>query len=288
VTRSRTDFAQTMPQTVLAVLLASLLWPGSAAGDEVATLVRNWRTSHSYPALLAMMSYRNSHRGQYNGRTWDLDWEVARGMCNLSNLRPSGCRFMRDLASVYPDHANELSDARNNTCGEVASTGAESEGKADGLDAASVAALPVLPRADRVYRVLSASSHLSLDMAASSTDNGGALIQFGWHSTTNQLWRFLPFDDGTYHIQSVNSGKCIDVPGASQDDGAQLIQWDCHDGDNQRWMLIPKPGGFILQAKHSGRVMDVPGFSTDEGSRIQQFGENDGLNQVWRIVEVHP
>jgi len=72
------------------------------------------------------------------------------------------------------------------------------------------------------YRIRSAQSNLYLTMKGASTKSGGALIQWPYEGTTNQLWYMTQVVEGSYNLVNVNSGMQLTVGGIAQ--GGQVIQ----------------------------------------------------------------
>jgi len=229
-----------------------------------------------------MLDYRIANSSVSEGMfSFDLALGVA--LRNRYDCHAEGCAFLKSMIGRYGNRS-ELQSAMKSCKDVTAAQMAYFDGSFDSLE--PVATLRRMPTADHLYKIESSSSHLVLDVAASSPDDGAAVIQYAWHGTTNQTWRLTPLDDGTYRIECVSSGKCLNVPGSSQDNGAEIIQWPFEGSDNERWYLVPVADGFVIQAKHSHKVLDDPGASPDEGKRIIQYDRNGAINQSWSITPV--
>ena len=137
------------------------------------------------------------------------------------------------------------------------------------------------------YEVVSHNSSKVLDVSGSSTADGAAVLQWTWHSGTNQEWSLVSVSGGYYEIVNRNSGKVLDVSGNSTTDGAAILQWTWHSGTNQEWSLVAVGGGYYkLVNRNSGKVLDVANNSTADGAIIDQWTDNGGTNQQWTFLAV--
>ena len=133
--------------------------------------------------------------------------------------------------------------------------------------------------------VVAAHSGKLLDVAAASTADGAAVIQWAGHGGDNQRWRLVPAADGAFTIVAVHSGKLLDVEAGSSADGARVIQWTAHGGPNQLWRTVPVGDGeFNIVAVHSGKLLDVSAASGADGAEIVQWPSHGGANQRWRLA----
>ncbi len=72
------------------------------------------------------------------------------------------------------------------------------------------------------YEVMNHNSGKVLDVSGSSTADGASVLQWTWHSGTNQQWSLVSLSGGYYEIVNRNSGKVLDVSGSSTADGGQF------------------------------------------------------------------
>jgi hypothetical protein len=137
------------------------------------------------------------------------------------------------------------------------------------------------------YEVVSHNSGKVLDVSGSSTADGAAVLQWTWHSGTNQEWSLVSISGGYYEIVNRNSGKVLEVLSSSTANGATIDQRTWNSGTNQQWSLVAVGGGYYkLVSRNSGKVLDVAGFSTANGATIDQWTDNGGTNQQWTFLAV--
>lgn len=138
------------------------------------------------------------------------------------------------------------------------------------------------------YRLINRNSGKSLDVAQSSTANGGNVHQWSYWGGNNQLWNIIDVGNGYHKIINLNSGKALDISGGSTANGGNAIQWTDHGGNNQQWQIIDVGGGYDkLMNRNSGLLLDISGGSTADGGNAIQWSDNGGNNQQWQIVPVN-
>ena len=154
--------------------------------------------------------------------------------------------------------------------------------------AAYKAAPIIMPEADRLYQIVSASTYYRYRFDGSTlyTKGDELAIHYTAQTEPEELWQFLPQDDGTFQIVSAYTGNAITFPKTS---GA--IKADTPTGSNlvihkatkptDNISYIPgvvniKQNRYNLYAKLNGRVFSIVS-STD--STLCYPG-------TWRIVEV--
>src|SRR5579883_3214813 len=128
-----------------------------------------------------------------------------------------------------------------------------------------------LPLSTTYYEIINRNSGKVLDVPKGSTSDGTGLIQWGYHSGTNQQWQLVPIGNGYNKLVNRNSGKVLDVPKFSTVPALQLEQWTDNGGNNQQWQIISAGGGYSFIMSHSnGMVADVDrGFTTDNAVVLQ-------------------
>lgn len=144
-----------------------------------------------------------------------------------------------------------------------------------------------LPSSATYYEIINRNSGKVLDVPKGSTSDGTGLIQWSYHSGTNQQWRIVPIGNGYNKLVNRNSGKVLDVPRFSTMPALQLQQWTDNGGTNQQWQIISAGGGYYFIVSHSnGMVADVDrGFTTDNAV-VLQWPNHAGTNQEWMFVPV--
>ncbi|MFG3286283.1 ricin-type beta-trefoil lectin domain protein [Streptomyces sp. NPDC048111] len=116
-------------------------------------------------------------------------------------------------------------------------------------DAASTGAPTLYPLAwDDAYRPLKNEATGScLDVNASTSANGTAVIGWDCHGGRNQNWWY---DAGRKSVHTqLTQDRCLDVPGANYTAGAKLIIWNCSGAANQEWV---RQSGTLRPAAASG------------------------------------
>jgi hypothetical protein len=125
----------------------------------------------------------------------------------------------------------------------------------------------------------------SMEVQASSTADGGAVVQGAPSAGDNQKWTLNYDGAGYFRVTNVNSSLVLDVPSSSTADGTALDQWGSNGGDNQQWRINDLGGGsFQIKNKHSAKLVEVPQGSTTPGAAIDQRAANGGSEQNWQIV----
>lgn len=162
----------------------------------------------------------------------------------------------------------------------------------DGLNAQLTAfksAPIVMPVADRLYKIVSASTYYRYRFNGSSlycSDNTLAL-HYTQQTEMEELWQFVPQDEGGYRIVSITTGNAINIPSSNN----AAVTVDNATGSNAMICKATKPAGtytyipgvvnikhnrYNLYAKLSGRDFAIVS-STD--STLCYPG-------TWRIEEV--
>ncbi|HSW11668.1 MAG TPA: RICIN domain-containing protein [Solimonas sp.] len=90
--------------------------------------------------------------------------------------------------------------------------------------------------ANGYYRIVNASSGLSLHIASFLVGDNAALLQNEAHGGDNELFTFVAYGGG-YLVKPLHSYKCLDVPGASLSNGALLQQYTCNQSNAQVFQL---------------------------------------------------
>ena len=88
------------------------------------------------------------------------------------------------------------------------------------------------------YEIVNRNSGKVLDVSGNSTTDGAAILQWTWHSGTNQEWSLVAVGGGYYKLVNRNSGKVLDVANNSTADGAIIDQWTDNGGTNQQWTFL--------------------------------------------------
>lgn len=138
------------------------------------------------------------------------------------------------------------------------------------------------PRIGRLYQISSKNGGKTLEVAGSSTANGGAVQQRTWAGASNQKWKLVDAGSGYVRVVNLLSNKSLDIVGPSTANGALLQQWDWLSQDDQYWRLTGNGDGtYRLISKYSGKAMDVKDNSTADNAPVQQWDWGGGNNQRW-------
>ncbi|GAB3823213.1 RICIN domain-containing protein [Hymenobacter jeollabukensis] len=138
------------------------------------------------------------------------------------------------------------------------------------------------PRIGRLYEISSKNGGKALEIAGSSTSNGGQAQQKTWTAASNQKWKLVDTGSGYVRVVNLFSNKSLDIAGPSTSNGALVQQWDWLSQDDQYWQVLGNGDGtYRLQSKYSGKVLDVQGNSTADNALIQQWDYTGGNNQRW-------
>jgi hypothetical protein len=96
------------------------------------------------------------------------------------------------------------------------------------------------------YRLIVAHSRLALDADDWGLQDGTNLLQWGYHSGDNQLWKIQEVPGKPDVVQLINVfalsnsivGQYVSVPASSVAAGTQLQLWRNLNSDLQNWKMI--------------------------------------------------
>ena len=88
------------------------------------------------------------------------------------------------------------------------------------------------------YKIVNHNSGKVLEVASSSTANGGIVDQWIDNGGTNQQWQIFPSFGGYIRLVNRNSSKVLEVAAFSTADGGTVDQWTNNGGTNQQWSLV--------------------------------------------------
>lgn len=133
------------------------------------------------------------------------------------------------------------------------------------------------------YRIINRNSGKALDIAQSSTSNGGNAHQWSYWGGNNQKWN-IEVVGNYYRLVNVNSGRVLEINGSSTSNGGNADQWSYNGGNNQQWEIVPVGNYYRLMNRNSGKALDVAGQSTSNGANVAQWDYWGGNNQQWQII----
>ncbi len=138
------------------------------------------------------------------------------------------------------------------------------------------------------YQITNRNSGKALEVANSSTADGGPTDQSNYTGAINQQWQLVQVDTGYYEMVNRNSGKVLDVAGISVDNGAILQQWHYLGGKNQQWQIQTADTGYYkIVSRNTGKVAAVAQSSMADGGTVVQYDYHDGwIDQQWQLSPV--
>ncbi|MFJ2404542.1 ricin-type beta-trefoil lectin domain protein [Streptomyces xanthochromogenes] len=141
-------------------------------------------------------------------------------------------------------------------------------------DPASTGTPTLYPLAwDDAYRPLKNEATGScVDVTASTSANGTAVIGWDCHGGRNQGW-WYDSDRKSVHTQ-LTQDRCLDVPGANYTAGAKLIIWNCSGAANQEWVRQSgslRPAAAANLCATLGAAKDPLTLRPCDGTAAQRF-----------------
>jgi hypothetical protein len=141
------------------------------------------------------------------------------------------------------------------------------------------------PGAGTTYTIRNRNSNKCLEVAGSSTADGGNVQQFACNGGNNQRWRVIDLGSGYSRIENVNSGKVLDVNGCGTADGTNIQQWAWLNNNCQQWQLTTTASPwFRLVNRNSSKVADVINCSTADAANVRQWTWLNNNCQQWQLV----
>ena len=141
------------------------------------------------------------------------------------------------------------------------------------------------------YYITSKASGLALD--ADLYSRTGAIIQWAYSGTSNQLWTAPsanlaaagPDNNSVITLKSVRDGNCLGVKDTSTASGAKVKVQRCSSSAFQRWKAVKDAAGdYQLVNAGSGLCLDLPGASTASGTPVHQWGcSSNAAWQKWQF-----
>ncbi len=134
------------------------------------------------------------------------------------------------------------------------------------------------------YKITARHSGKALDVANSSTADGGNVQQWTANGTPAQQWIVTATTDGHYKLENKGSNKALEVSNNSLADGGNVQQWTYVGSNSQQWKIEATTDGFHrLINRNSGKALDVAGVSTADGANVHQWTYGGGGNQQWKL-----
>jgi hypothetical protein len=109
-----------------------------------------------------------------------------------------------------------------------------------------------------VYKLVSASSHLALDVYYAATAENTAVDQYNSLNQANQHFRIIQVASSQWKIISMNSGKAI----TNRNGTTANVQMNSTSGaSTDNWAIDDHNGHFILRNKSTNSYLHSPGSS---------------------------
>ncbi|MEU6933069.1 ricin-type beta-trefoil lectin domain protein [Streptomyces sp. NPDC046385] len=126
---------------------------------------------------------------------------------------------------------------------------------------------------DDAYRPLkNAATGNCLDVNASESANGTAVLGWDCHGGRNQNWWY---DSARRTVHTgLTQDRCLDVPGTNYSAGTALIVWNCHGGANQKFVRdgdTVRPAGATGLCLTQGAAKEAIRLQNCTGSANQRF-----------------
>lgn len=163
----------------------------------------------------------------------------------------------------------------------------------DGVTARSDVPIDKIPG---VHKIVSQATRLCLNVSASATNPGAAIIPYPCGSYSNEEFNIVDRGDGFYSVHTVNArpGLCLNISNGATSPGdgttrggpGNLIQWSCGDGrlpENELFRIeIATPGAYRIRVKESGLCLEDPGKG---GTLRQNRCDAAAANQKFSLVD---
>jgi hypothetical protein len=134
------------------------------------------------------------------------------------------------------------------------------------------------------YWIQNENSGLYMEVYASSTSNGGKVVQWTYNGNKNQKW--ILADTGNYQVSliNVNSSKCLDDTGHIAD-YVQMYQWTCTSGNpHQVFYLyrVPNTTRYVMTlVENQNYCVEVKNSSKSKGAPVNLYHCNGTRTQQW-------
>lgn len=145
---------------------------------------------------------------------------------------------------------------------------------------------------DGYYRIVSARSGKSLDVAGGDVVPGAAVQQWDpGEGNGNQLWSASRNGDGAWTFVNKATGLALDVGSAADADGAALDARVPDGSPAQRFTLLAQEdlleeGVYTIPLTSTGATLDVQWASTNSGAPVQLYSANGTFAQKWYVSKV--
>jgi sugar lactone lactonase YvrE len=134
------------------------------------------------------------------------------------------------------------------------------------------------------YTIANRNSGKVVDVFGGSSADGATIIQYVYHTGTNQQWQFVDVGGGYTKIVSRNSGKIMDVNGGSTAVGANMLQEPYTGAASQQWQFVNIGGGYSkIINRNSGLALDVTGASLYDAALLIQTTYTGATSQQWQF-----
>ena len=137
------------------------------------------------------------------------------------------------------------------------------------------------------YVLRSVMTGKCIDIAASTTADGGKVQQWDCNGSNAQKFHISPTSGGYWKIINVNSNKGLEIAGASTAQNAYFQQWSYTGGNHQQFKFVSRAANqFSIQTRHTDMAMDLYWGSADNGTQYVQYPYTGTSNQLYTLDNV--
>jgi hypothetical protein len=136
------------------------------------------------------------------------------------------------------------------------------------------------------YKIINRNSGQSMDVSNAMTSAGSPVVQWPYHSASNEQWTVTALTNNQYKIIGVASGLTLDVFGQSTANGAIIQIYNYLGQGNQQWVITPAAtaGYYTIQGVQSGKQVEVSNSSTNNAAQVDQWQSTGNNNQQWQFL----
>ncbi|WP_207513725.1 DUF5005 domain-containing protein [Longitalea luteola] len=138
------------------------------------------------------------------------------------------------------------------------------------------------PGTNGFYSITNVFSGHAMEVFASSTADGGPVVQYANFNFQNQKWVVKDLGSGYFSIMNGFSGKVLDVPGSTNETGRQLQQYTWNTTNAQQWRIEDVGGGaYRIINRGNGLAVTNQNNATGSGTAITQQPYTGSNAQKW-------
>ena len=132
-----------------------------------------------------------------------------------------------------------------------------------------------------IYKLVSASSHLALDVYNWGTGENTPVVQYTSYDQANQRFRIIQVASSEWKIIDMNSGKAL----TNRNGAIANVQINSYSGaSTDNWALDDHNGHFIIRNKATNAYLHSPGSGL--AAAVTQTSYNGNADTDWDLVAV--